>query len=260
MQGLCEPWPATWPCDISCESPTATGRAITIASEIVHSLSGRQFGLCTVALRPCRRECFETPWADSWTHWPGSSWLSPALIGGQWFNIVCGSCGDNCSCSSLSEVVLPARVDSIIEVKVDGSPLVTGAYRVDDNRTLVRIDGGSWPRCNDLNRADTQVGTWSVTARYGEEVPDLGQAAVGELACQIMRALGGEDCRLPANVQTLVRQGVTIAFPDPLQLFEGGLTGLYLVDLFIQTYNPHHLVRRAKTYSVDRPRARRVGT
>lgn len=260
MQGICESWPVTWPCDVSCESPTATGRAVTIASEVIWALSGRQFGFCTTTLRPCRRECFDALWADTWMHWPGSTWLSPALIGGQWFNIVCGSCGDNCSCSSLSEVVLPGRVDSIIQVKVDGSPLVTGAYRVDDNRTLVRIDGGVWPRCNNLNRADTQVGTWSVTARYGEAPPASAAAAVGELGCQLMRAFHGEDCRLPANVQTLVRQGVTIQFPNPLDLFQSGLTGLYLVDLFIQAYNPHHLLRRAKTYSVDGPRARRVGT
>jgi hypothetical protein len=258
MLAPCGPWDAEWPCDVSCLSPTATGTAVTIATDIIWALSGRRFGLCEVEIRPCRRQCYDS-WPSGWSEWWfGASWPTPALIGGQWFNLICGSCGDNCSCSALSEVVMPGRVDSIVEIVIDGSPMATGSYRVDDSRILVRTDGGSWPRCNDLSKNAGESGTWSITALFGEEVPESGQWAVGELACQISRALVGEDCRLPQNITQLVRQGVTISMPDPRELFDDGLTGLYLADMFIRTYNPHGLVRRAKTYSVDGPRARRV--
>ena len=102
------------------------------------------------------------------------------------------------------------------------------------------------------------VGTWSVTATYGEPVPELGALAAGELACEIIRSLSGEDCRLPATVTSLVRQGVTIQYPDLARTLETGKIGLYLCDLFLQTYNPHGLVRRAATYSVDGPDLRRA--
>src|SRR5690606_39649442 len=132
--------------------------------------------------------------------------------------LTCGSCSD-CACGTVSEALLPAPVHSIVEVKVDGTPLVTGAYRVDNNRLLVRTDGGRWPRCNDLTRADSEPGTWSVTARVGEEPPEGAALAMGELACEIAQAADGQDCRLPAGVQQLVRQGVTISYPDVGELF-----------------------------------------
>lgn len=259
----CEAWPVRLTCTLDCESPTVTGQAVEVATEILWALSGRQFGYCTVTLRPCRQDCLVAPWPDRWADWwPGSTWPSPALIGGQWFNLTCGTCGDTCSCTSISQVLLPGYVESgaTVTVKVDGSPLVTGAYRVDDNRYLVRTDGSTWPRCNDLTKDDTKTGTWSVTAKYGHAVPLAGQLAAGELTCEITRALEGEDCRLPRNVVALVRQGVTISYPNVAELYDKQRTGLQMVDLFLTAYNPNRLARRAKTYSVDRPMARRVGT
>jgi hypothetical protein len=263
--GPCQSWDALMVCDVSCESPSVTADAVAFATEVVWALSGRQFGLCEVTLRPCRQDCATYPWPNSglsgqWSEWPGHGWLSVALVGGQWFNVVCGRCTHGCSCTAVSEVRLPAPVHRIVEVRVDGDVLPTGSYRLDDARTLVRTDGGEWPRCNDLNLEDTEDGTWSVTAEYGREVPDSGRWAVGELACQLIRARNGEDCLLPANVTQLVRQGVTIQFPNVVDLLRENMTSLYLVNLFIATYNPHRLARRSGVYSVDRVPARRTGT
>jgi hypothetical protein len=259
--GPCETWPARWVCDVSCESPTVTGEAAALATEVIWALSGRQFGLCTVTLRPCRRECADVPWpSGGYTEWAGTSWISPSLISGQWFNVVCGRCTDGCACTALSEVTLPAPVHSIIQVKVDGAIVSGSGYRLDDDRTLVRLGGAEWPTCQELNLADTEVGTWSVTARYGIEPPLGASWAVGELACELIRALNGEDCRLPRNVTQLVRQGVTIQFPNVVELLREGLTGLYLVDQFVATWNPGGLRRRSGTYSVDQPPHRRVDT
>jgi len=256
--GPCAPWDAVFPCDISAESPDAVADAVLFATEVVDALSGRQFGSCPVTLRPCLRECLTTSYTAGWDPWPGSSALSS-----PWYALVTCSgsgCTDTCSCTTLSEVVLPAPVSSVTQVLIDGSPLVTGSYRVDDNRMLVRVDGFTWPRCNDLSKADTETGTWSVTVNVGQTIPEGGKWAVGELACQYIRARKGEDCRLPASVQKLVRQGVTIEFPKLTDTFNAGYTGLYLVDTFIRAVNPNKLKRRSKTYSVDTALARRAGT
>lgn len=257
--GPCGRWPIEWTCKIDTESPSATGLAADYATYILWALSGRRFGTCEVTLRPCRRECYQAPWPwTGWREWPGEgSWPQPALIGGLWFNLVCGSCGDTCSCGQLSEVVLPVPVNEIVTVRVDGSPLASGSYGVDNNRYLVRRDGAQWPRCNDLAKADTEPGTWSVTATYGEDVPAAGQLAAGELACEILRAIRGEDCRLPRNIARIARQGVTIEFPTVTEFFERGRTGLYLTDLFLTAANPGNLSRRSRVYSVDYPEARR---
>lgn len=259
--GPCADWPVTWMCDVSTTSPAATGQAVEVATYWLWAMSGRQFGTCTVTLRPCRRDCADGyGMADLGPPWTPGMYPVPALIGGLWFNIACGSCGDTCACTSLSEVVLPAPVSSVVSVKVDGSPLATGSYRVDDNRLLIRTDGGEWPTCNDLRRADTADNTWSVTAEYGQPVPEMGRHAAGELACEILRAKRGEDCRLAPSVQSLVRQGVTLQFPNFHEVLAEGLSGLYITDMFLRAVNPNGLPRRAKTYSVDRAAHRRVGT
>lgn len=262
--GPCAAWPVTWSCDVSAQSAAATGKAALFATEVIWALSGRRFGACSVKLRPCRRSCMDTPYPDGWTPWPGVIGHTGASgsggAAGLYIDAGCSTCQNSCSCTTLSEVLLPAPVNAITEVKVDGSVLVTGAYRLDDNRRLLRVDGSTWPYCQNLNKDDTQASTWSVTALYGEDVPEGGSWAVGELACEFLKALDGQDCRLPKNITSLARQGVTISLPDPTQLFEKGRTGLFLTDYFISTWNPKHLMARSKVYSVDGYQHRRAGS
>jgi hypothetical protein len=78
--------------------------------------------------------------------------------------------------------------------------------------------------------------------------------------CEIVRAAQGDACALPPGVAQLARQGVTIQFPDVGELFALGRTGLYLVDMFLSTWNPYNLKQRSRVYSVDRPQVRRAGT
>ena len=256
--GPCSPWPVYWSCDVSASSPTATGYAVEAASRVLWSLSGRRYGQCSVTWRPCRQECY-SDWG-----WPGRL---PGYGMGMldytqesYFLLSCGSCaGRSCSCARVPEVYLPNPVDSIVTVRMDGTPMATGAYRLDENRILVRTDGQDWPRCNDLTKLDTQPGTWSVTALAGEPVPRAGMLAVGELACEILKAMRGEDCRIPPGVTQLTRQGVSINIPDFGDILMHGRTGLYLCDMFIMSENPHHLQQRGRVYSVDGPRPRRQG-
>ena len=265
--GPCAPWPARFGCDITTASPAATGTAVQVATELLWALSGRQFlgdptdPTCQVTLRPCRRDCWDQPIAGAGV-WPGGwSYPQPALVGGQWLNLVCGGCPGTCSCSALSEVLLPAPVHHVVEVRLDGTPLASGAWRVDDARKLVRVDGGAWPWCQDLAAGDTQPGTFAVTLVIGRELPAVAALAVGEVACEVLRALDGEDCRLPRNVTNLARQGVTIALQDPAALADQGRLGLPWADRFLAAYNPHGLTRRARVYDVDRiATPRRVDT
>lgn len=260
--GPCEDWPIYWNCPeaVATASPVATGYAVTAATEVLWALSGRKFGFCTVTLRPCRQSC-EASYPYDYPLWSGLNYSGP-YFDWFWLPTICGACGNNCSCGSVPEVELPGVVNRIIQVKVDGSPLATGgsAYRLDDNHTLVRTDGLAWPRCNNLVENDTEVGTWSVTAEYGQEVPVAGRLAMGEMACEILKAMAGQDCRLPPGVTQLVRQGITISYPDVGQLLKEGRTGLYLVDLFLAAENPFGLKSRPRVYSIDSPRQRRTGT
>lgn len=258
--GPCSDWPVQWTCPITSYSLEHRQIAVTMATSVLWALSGRRFGTCEVTLRPCRRDCYDA-WPWGWTEWDNSV-LGTSVWSGYryWFPTACGDCTSGCSCARVSEVALPPPVSRIVQVKVDGTPLVTGAYRVDNNRFLVRTDGSEWPLCNNLNLDDTEAGTWSVTADIGEPVPMAGQVAVGELGCEILRALNGQDCRLPPGVTQLVRQGVTIQYPDVGQLLRDGRTGLYLVDMFLASENPHRLTQRARVYSVDQALHRRAGT
>lgn len=249
-------WPVTWPCDVSTESPTATGIAVSFASEVLWSLTGQRFGFTTVKLRPIRAGQLDTPFPDGWQPWPGLQ--PPPDVASSWgwgwsgYWIAIGSC------ESRSEVTLPGPVHAITEVKVDGVVVSGSAYRVDGGRLLVRLDGSAWPYYQNLTLPDTSAGTWAITAQYGESVPSGASIAVGELACEFLKGLSGQDCRLPRAVTQLARQGVTITLPDMASQFEKGLTGLYFCDMFIKTWNPGGLRGRARAYSVDRPSRGRI--
>lgn len=261
MSGPCADWPVTWTCELDTLNPAVTGLAVSMATETLWSLTGMRFGLCEVTLRPCARECQTGSFYDDFgPPWASGSYPQPALIGGLWYNLTCGSCAGDCSCGAVSEVRLPAPVYEIVEVLIDGTVLASSSYRLDNNRLVVRTDGGQWPRCNDLSKDDNETGTWSITALYGEPLPEGASLAVGQLACEIAKAAAGGDCKLPAGLQQLVRQGVTISYPDVGELFRQGRTGLYLVDMFVSTWNPYGLRQRSRVYSVDRPSVRRAGT
>src|SRR5262249_15263105 len=151
---------------------------------------------------------------DGWPFnywWQLGIWPRPFFYQGIWYNLTCGSCTNGCSCSVVSEALLPAPVASVSQVKVDGVVLDPSAYRVDDWRKLVRLDGQQWPICNDLTKNDTETGTWSVTLSFGEDIGTLGNMALGELATQFAKLLACDtSCMLPKPVQQIVRQGTTI--------------------------------------------------
>lgn len=263
--GPCDTLPVLWVGNcISSLDPAVTGSALQAASELIWTQSGRRFGLCTQVLRPCRRECQGMPWPASdnlWPNvWPGQTYPLPFWWNGQWLNLTCGSCVSECSCTTVEEVTLPGGVYQVLQVLVDGVELPAASYRLDDNRLVVRTDGGTWPLCNDLSKDDDQVGTWSITAQWGEPLPEIGKLAVGELACEFGKYLSGLECNLPQAVTSISRQGVSLSFGDPEAALDAGRLGLQFTDMFLSAYNPGKLQARSQVYSVDGPNPRRAGS
>lgn len=236
------------------------------ATEILWGKSKRRFGSCTLTLHPCREEC----WPENFANWMYGSWLPtyggsswgypwPALMGGRWYNLGCGTCGDDCSCTTLQQVSLPYPVSGIGEVKIDGDIIAPSDYRVDDWRWLVLLNGLTVPACNDLNNPDGE-GSWSVTVSVGEAVPQLGLFAVNELGLQIaLGCVGNAACSLPTATMTkLSRQGLDQEFKKGDWL--AGYTGLRNVNEFLSLHNPTRS-GTASVYAIDGPsRGRIVGT
>lgn len=218
------------------------------AQEYLWRWTGRRFGTCSLTVRPCREECYggSTYRGPGWFTMglpyfgqPGGGVLNPALIGGAWFNRPCGDCAGRCACSEVQGVTLGGPVVSVESVLLSGVELAPNAYRVDNNVELVRLDGGRWPACQDMTAALGEADTFGVTYTHGIAVPAGGQLAAGVLACQLAKAVCGDRaCRLPQNVATVSRQGVTITLLQSNEtMYDHGTTGLWAVDSWVASVN-----------------------
>lgn len=259
--GPCAPWDPIYCTVLPTGSEAVSGFAIQAATEILWQGTQQRFGFCTTTIRPCRRSCYGDSWPFSNMWWEFGTYPQPVLYAGAWYNVTCGSCPDTCSCGPLEETVLPVPVVRVIQVKLDGSIMPAGSYRMDDNRKLVRIDGGVWPACQDLALDDSQPNTWSVTVETGEAVPVAGRFAVGELAIDYMKFCLGTKCEFPKWATSVTRADVQLNFPDFTDLLNLGLEGLPLTDRFLRRYNPHNLNGVPTVYDIDgAPAWRRTGT
>lgn len=234
-------------------------RCVNSAAEILYSLSGRQFGLCELTVRPCRRD--ECPPTGSGLRW------TPVLSGGEWTNVSCSSCYRGCSCTRVCDVVLPGPVEEVLQVRQDGIILPPELWRVDNRRSLVRLPGQPeeatlsecWPTCQEMSLPASEPGTWEVKYLRGRPVPEAGRAAMAELACELGYAcLGDPCCKLPKRITSITRDGATMAILDPMTFIDKGLTGLYNVDLWLRSVNPKARSRSAAVLSPDMPRFRRT--
>jgi hypothetical protein len=247
-------FPCDWPvdyCSDNLPSPldgidgSKVQRYERMAIDYLWNWTGQKYGTCTVALRPCRQPCAD----DRSTFGGPRAPFTPALIGGQWYNLACGSCGEQCGCGFTPTIVLPDLVAEVQEVLIDGAVLSPTAYRLDNGRYLTRLDGGRWPTCQDLTAPTTAAGTWEITYTVGLAVPTGGQIAAGVLAAEFAKAAcNDESCQLPQRVQRLSRQGVDIVF-DQFDDIEKGHTGIWLIDGWIASVTKPP--RRSRVYSPD---------
>ena len=245
-----------------------------IASMLMYELSGRQFnGLCgPVTVRPCRDGGCATSltgwggWQWSWGYWSGD-WGRGWFWGNE-------DGGRLCSCGHDSLVELAGYpVREVTQVTLDGAVMAPAftdgspTYRLDQWRYLTRTSDPAnpdfplhWPRCQRLDLEDTSPGTWSVTYTYGVDPPPLGIEAAKQIGCQLLLAIAGKPCSLPANVVQGTRQGASFQRVAPLaQALRAGGTGLLMVDAFLAAYNPKGLRRRPSVFSPDTPFPVRIG-
>lgn len=210
-------------------------RASAVAAYFIWGATGRQYGLCERIVRPCGETCNNY----STYHGPLSQEFRPMLTSnGEWINCRGGSCGCNpCNCCDICAIPLPGRVDSIVEVKLDGVILDPSEYFVYDYERLVKAVG-CFPSCQDLQLPTTEIGTFEVTYMQGTPLPLAGQAALDKLACQYLSLCGGGECGLPERWQSISREGVSISALDAILLSERGRTGIWEIDSWINIVNP----------------------
>lgn len=271
MAGPCS-WeiPFNTCCDCWDETdPAVRERATTFATTFLWAATGKQFGLCPQTVRPCGRYCGSSGVMGYWWNDGLYAPWTPYIFNGQWRNCYCG-CGDLgsgpgcCSCEPHCQVYLPGPVGSITEVTQDGFLVDPSAYRVDDNKWLVRTDGQCWPECQNFS-VDAGLGvfndnTMTVTYVRGYQVPQAVIDAAGTLACEYAKACQGGACRLPGRLSTVARQGVQLTFQNIDQLIGNMFSGIPEVDMIIKAYNPYGLARPMRLWSPDMPVTRQVTT
>lgn len=221
--------------------PDIYSDAISTASFILYELSGRQYnGICTTTVRPCRR-------ASSYSQPSGWNWER------SWGRCICSTdTWQGCSCGGIDKIGLGRYpIIEVTEVKIDGDVVSAADYRVDDYRWLVRIDGDPWPVSQDLSLASTEDDTFEVTFTHGKSIPRAGVRAAARLACELAKNYSGRACKLPERIQSISRQGITMAFVDPFDFLDKGKTGIYEVDLFLAAVNRHARTGRARVSSPD---------
>ncbi len=223
---ICQPWISENDL-VKCNCPADHGpdqveSSILAVSEILFWLSGSRYtGTCSQTVRPCRQ---------------------------------CGCQWHSCGCRPLGEVFLGrSDVIAISEVQLGEETLDAEAYRQTSDGWLLRTDGGDWPCCQDLNAAIGSPGVFAVTYTFGIDPPQSGKNAAIELTGEWLKACSNQECRLPANVTSVVRQGVSFTMADAEILLQQGKTGLYFTDLFLSAANPHRLHTPANVWSPDWP-------
>lgn len=218
------------------------------ASMLLYLASAQQFsGSCERTVRPCytRKTCLH-------------DW-------GSWYD----DRGYLCGCGKLSEVDLGGYpVTEIVEVLLDGAVVDPSTYTLIGWQTLRRIrdplDVNTalyWPACQDLTKPTSEVGTWQVTYLRGVAPPPSGERAAAALAAELYRACPGTNagaCLLPSSVTQITRQGVTMSFQGFRSFgFDGAKgawnTGIALVDMFLNGFNPGGARRPAAFFSPDGP-------
>lgn len=237
--GPCEPWIDPQDVALCCDAEVGSNYelfagAARAATEVLFPLSGRQFhGVCERTVRagqdvPCGLQVLSR---GHIVGWDGSF--------------------------ETSAVLLPNYpVVEITEVKIDGSVLDVSEYRLDRWRWLERkadSDGNRqvWPAWGRADRDTTEEDTFSVSYRFGANPPTIGVLAASQLACEIYKSCPNTEgvdaaCKIPKNATRVTRQGVTIEMSalSYSQKERAWVTGMDLVDKFLNATNPNGLKRR----------------
>lgn len=226
--------------------------ACKTASHLLWAMSGRKFsGITTVTERYVSQ--FDPYLRTS----NSASRYFPTLVAGSITNVPVGNndrtygndfLGDGTS--SRSRVRLRGR--KVIKIHAvrdkNGNIVDPKNYYLADHSVLYGSPNTNW------NPAHVEV-----TYTYGTQPPAAGRAAARMLATELVKLYEGDDtCALPQRVTSVTRQGVSYTILDNQSFIDEGKTGLYVVDLFLKTVNPDKAKARARVFTPDTPRARRI--
>lgn len=226
--------------------------ACKTASYLLWAMSGRKFsGITTVTERYVSQ-------FDPYLRTAGSAFRYwPTLIAGSVTNVPVGGndriygndfLGDGTS--SRSRLRLRGR--KVVKIHalrdINGNIIDPKYYYLADHGTIYGVPNTNW------NPANVEV-----TYTYGTPPPAMGRAAARLFAIELVKYYeGDETCALPQRVTNVSRQGVSYTILDQQDFIQEGRTGLYIVDLFLKTSNPDRAKARARVFTPDTPRARRI--
>lgn len=240
-----------WPFSESCYKPADTAdpglveTAMTLTVATLRSLTLYRVGGCPITVRPCvARRCFST--------------FNPHIgVDGQWVNSCHCTDRTSCPCGPSHSIFLPPPIGDVVSVTIDGTTLDPSAYRVDDYRELVRLDGQAWPVDQDMDVAAGEPGSFTVTYLNAYK-PDAGGAwAASLLLKEFMKACSGDtNCTLSPRVTSVARRGISSEIREAV--LSDGRTGIAAVDAWVQVWNPHLLRTRPMLYSPELTSTRRT--
>lgn len=215
-----------------------------LAVSVLFALSGRQFGVCPVKVRPC---VMDDPWGPSARrrYLGGYGGVTSYVLSWEgelgWVNLGCGCVGERCRLTGPRQIHLPGPVQEVDAVTIGSFVQDPATYKLEGN-TLYRI-GAIWPR-QDLGRPLGETATWSVDYQKGIPVPAGVDKLTGLLAQEFLyAATGNNKCRLPRNVTAVARNGVSYQVYDPATFYMSGKTGLSEIDMWLAAINPMHLMQ-----------------
>lgn len=252
---------------VSAEQLNATCAAQAVAAtDVLYALSGRQFtGECgPVTIRPLARptDGDMRAWAGGFGYLANSGYAAS-------YGASPGVAQHYLSLNPPEIVLGTYPVTEIVQVLIDGVLIPADEYELRDFRTLVRIrptasttptERWGWPSGQIQDLPDDQPGTFSVTYKFGEPPPAGGIQAALDLAEVLVLPKLGDDTDYPDRVNQITRQGVTAKVTDANDMLANGQTGIWPVDLWLMSVNPHKLTRQARVFSPDVGRPRRQAT
>lgn len=97
-----------------------------------------------------------------------------------------------------------------------------------------------------------------ITIEWGEPPPAGGRIAALALGKEVANGIMGNACRLPGNVTSVNRQGVSVLL-DPATFLDKGRTGVPLADMWLAEVNPNRLMQDSTVWTPDMPMSQRIG-
>ena len=226
--------------------------AVKTASYLLWAMSGRKYSGTTTVTE--RYVSVYDPYLRA-----GASVMtySPTLIQGEVKNLRIGGSGlygddDYLGDGTSSNTRIRLRGRKVVKIHtvrdIDGNIIDPSQYYLVEHSTLLATPGATWTPSN-----------VEVTYTYGTPPPTAGKNAARMLAIELVKLYEGDDtCALPQRVTSISRQGISYTVLDNQDFIDDLRTGLYSVDLFLKTANPDKARARARVFSPDVPKARRI--